>query len=267
MKNNIEWATPATATTADLTASKSGGQKYQDLRLKDEFADLAVKHRVGTEWFRILPAMTIGGQTHPEGAAFKSAEIDGVRYAFDGKAERAIWAAFNFLRSNPTRLAAIKGSLPKEQAALWAIRVEKDREKGTQELSLGILIGSAYDGSRGGAPGLIRNLIDLIVESDEAGKTIDPLNPAAGLLFGITKTAAAAAGQYASYRAKLGVSPAPLADYFGALTEEQRGRVSCGIQETIRMATGEELANALTAAGIVSESEWPEIMAADNRRG
>ena len=267
MKNQIEWASsPSTASTIDLTASKSGAPKYQDLRIKPEFADLAIKHKTGTEWFRIMPAMRIAGENQSEVAMFKSAEIAGTRYAFDSKAERAIWAAFNFLKANPVRQDLIRACLPKDQAAFWAIRKEADRETGKDTLELGILIGSAYDASRGGAPGLMRNLMELIHEEDETGKPVDPLNEAHGKLFAITKTAAVAQGQYASYRAKLGTSPAPMSEYFGGLSDESRERVTCGIQGTIRLATGEELADALTAAGIVSADEWPEIMAADRQR-
>jgi hypothetical protein len=243
MRKSIDFATSNNNPTS---FSKGNKPKFANHVLKEEYNHLKAKLVDGPNWFRVVPGMLIEGQNHPCQAKFAVLNLPESKIAISPGQWGVFGHLYRYAKTNrPDLLDYLKPCIPKEQAAFWVLSGTPD------STSLSLIMGSAYDGSRGGAPGYIHEIAKTLTETDETGKLIDPLNPESGRLICVTKTTPQIKDAYPSYSVKIGNNPAPLAPYIQALSNEDFEILSSTpIQDTIRLMTEEEQIEAIKAANI-----------------
>ena len=116
----------------------------------------------------------------------------------------------------------------------WAIVVEE----GEQPLAR-LFLGSGYDGSRGGVPGLGYQIWTMTREHDEGGNLVtDAVHPKSGVLLCVDKTQSKSA-KYPNYKLRLGRQPAPV-DTLLAKMEPEELAALCPLENVVRELTAEE---------------------------
>lgn len=209
----------ASATDQDGTAAPWESPKessYKDLVLKPEFAARCFKFPTGTTWFRIVPALK-GDRGWMLG--IKALSYQGGRHAKTLKPgeKSAFDHAYQWCKTNcPESLYSKSNKLGYRLLAdpvcvFWALFDENGKTVAR------LVLASAYDGSRGGAPGLGHQIWKLTQELDENGMLVaKPVDPVEGVQVCIEKTQPQGS-RYPSYTMKVGRVPAPINEFIARM--------------------------------------------------
>jgi len=214
---------------------------YEDWVFKPDYAARRLRFPAGQTWLRILPPLQ--GSVHGWMLGVHAIEFEGGRFAHPRTLTRNAKCAFDHayswaLQNCPQSLYSKtnKGGvrlLTNPLAAFW-VAVE---EEGS--IVARLFLGSAYDGSRGGVPGLGWQIYQLSQQRDENGDLIaNPAHPTEGVLLGVEKVQSKGA-QYPSYRLQLGRQPVAADTMVEKMSGEEAG-ILVPLEETIRMLTPDE---------------------------
>lgn len=240
----IKFAEDSAETPNNTTSSpwkRERTSTYEDLIFKPEYAERKLRFPVGQTWMRILPALE--GSSNGWMLGIHAIEFEGGRFAHPRTIKRnakcAFDHAYSWANANAPQSLYSKANrngvrlLTNPFATFWVAVEEEGRTVAR------LFFASAYDGSRGGVPGLGWQIWHLAQEKDEDGNLIaDPAHPKKGVLVGVEKIQAKGA-QYPSYRLTRGRQPAP-ADEFIAKMDEEEISALVPLEETIRVLTPEE---------------------------
>lgn len=240
----IEFAAPSADRTPQNNSTpwkRDKQRSYEDLVFKPEYAARRLRFPEGQTWMRILPPLR--GSVHGWMLGVHALEFEGGRFAhprtLTPNAKCAFDTAYAWaLEHSPHSLYSKANKagvrlLPNPLAAFW-VALE---EEGLTVARL--FLGSAYDGSRGGMPGLGWQIWNLAQQRDEEGNLVaDLAHPETGVLVGVEKTKAAGA-KYPGYRLTLGRQAAP-ADSFIAKMDQEEAAAIVPLEKTIRLLSPEE---------------------------
>jgi len=243
----IEFAADAAEQTTTTTTSpstpwkKERESRYQDLVFKPEYADRKLRFPLGQTWMRILPALR--GSVNGWMLGIHALEFDGGRFAhprtLKKNARCAFDHAYSWANANAPQSLYSKANrqgvrlLTNPFSAFWAA-VEEDGRTVAR-----LFFGSAYDGSRGGVPGLGWQIYQMSQQRDEKGTLVaDPAHPTKGGLVGVEKVQTKGA-QYPTYRLQLGRQNAPADEAIVKMDEAELGAL-VPLEDTIRLLTPEE---------------------------
>lgn len=244
-RKNVEFAVETaeqTTTTSTTTPWKRERESsYQDMVFKPEYAARRLRFPLGQTWMRILPALR--GSVNGWMLGIHAVEFEGGRFAHPRTLKKNARCAFDHAYS--WALESCKQSLYSKAnrdgfrlltnpfSTFWVAVEEEGRTVAR------LFSASAYDGSRGGVPGLGWQVWQLSKQRDEEGNLIaDPAHPKDGVLVGVEKTQAKGA-QYPSYSLKLGRQTAP-ADEAVARMDEEEVAALVPLEDTIRVLSPEE---------------------------
>jgi len=241
MKTPIEFASIATTTETATPWAQPRKTSYEDLVLKPELAARRLRFPVGQTWLRIVPALK--SSAHGWMMAIHALHYEGGRCAHPKTFRRADKCAFDYaygwLHANHPESLYSKANkagvrlLTDPLSAFWALLEEEGKTVAR------LFIGSGYDGSRGGAPGLGYEIWKLTQERDENGnRMVDPIDPAAGRLLCVEKQQPKGA-KYPSYALRFGGQPAPV-DSLMAKMEPEEIAALCPLEETVKELTEEQ---------------------------
>ena len=241
--NHIEFADASAGLTAKANTpwKRDKQHTYQDWVFKPEYAARRLRFPLGQTWMRILPPLK--GSVHGWMLGVHAIEFEGGRFAhprtLTPNAKCAFDRAYTWALENAPRSLYSKANkagvrlLTNPFAVFWAAVEEEGRTVAR------LFLGSAYDGSRGGAPGLGWQIWHLAQSRDEDGNPVaDPAHPENGVLVGVEKTQASGA-KYPGYRLRLGRQPAP-ADELVAKMDSEEVAAIVPLEDTIRVLSREE---------------------------
>jgi len=116
-----------------------------------------------------------------------------------------------------------------------------------------LFIGSGYDSSRGGIPGLGCQIYKMFKDlAEEANPLADPVDPVEGVMLCVEKMQPAGV-KYASYSLRLGNTPTPMSKLISLMAEEEVAAL-CPLENTIRILSEDEEWKRLERIGINSET-------------
>ena len=234
-------STAGYTTNNKITPWKRDTRTYEDLVFKSEYASRRLRFPEGQTWMRILPPLR--GSVHGWMLGIHALEFEGGRFAhprtltpnskcaFD---KAYAWALENtpsslYSKANKSGVRLLSSPL----AAFWVAVEEEGRTVAR------IFSASAYDGSRGGMPGLGWQIWHLAQQRDEDGNLVaDLTHPANGVLVGVEKTKAAGA-KYPSYRLTLGRQPTPVDVIIDKMDAEESAAI-VPLEDTIRVLSPKE---------------------------
>lgn len=238
MKTTIEFET----TNPEVSPwSSAKARTHENLVLKPEYSERQLKFEEGTTWIRIVPA--VKGSAFPWMLELKTLEFEGGRFTHPRSLKSKTscvfdtayaWALKNvpgalFSKSNPSGVRL----LTDPYCAFWAIAEQQGQPVAK------IFLGSAYDGSRGGVPGLGWRIWSLTQEKDETGQAVaNPVDFENGVMVAVEKKQSPGA-KYPSYNLRLGRQPAPMTDIIARMEPEELAAI-CPLENTIRLLTPEE---------------------------
>ncbi len=242
MKTPIEFAPSATTTTETTTPwDQPRKSNYEDLILKPEFEARRLRFPAGQTWLRILPAMQASQHgwlmplhvLHFEGGRCNHPKTHrkNAKSCFD--------QAYGWMRENHADGLYSKANkagvrlLTDPMCAFWAV-VEENGQHVAR-----LFLGSGYDGSRGGAPGLGFEFWRLTQERDEENNLLaDVIDPAEGRLISIEKTQPKGS-KYPSYTLRRGRQPAPVKELLAKMDPEEVDAL-CPLENVVRELSEEE---------------------------
>jgi hypothetical protein len=234
-------AEPTTNTTNSTPWQRERESTYQDWVFKPEYAARRLRFPVGETRIRILPPLR--GSTNGWMLGIHAIEFEGGRFAHPrtvmANSKCAFDHAYRWAAANMPKALYSKANregarlLTNPFAAFWAA-VEEDGRTVAR-----LFLGSAYDGSRGGAAGLGWQIWQLAQQKDESGRLLaTPAHPLAGAYLVVEKSQVRGA-RYPSYRIQIG-SRAPSADEVIAQMSKEETAALVPLEETIRRLTPEE---------------------------
>ncbi|MEI6494184.1 MAG: hypothetical protein WCO94_16690 [Verrucomicrobiota bacterium] len=244
MATNIEFASPDennnNETTTPWATPKAGN--YEDLVLKPEYAARRLKFQVGQTWMRIVPALktSVHGWMMP----IHSLDYEGGRFAHPKTHRRNAKSVFDHAyiwtkQNHPEGLYSKANKagirlLSDPMCLFWAIVVE-DGKKPLARLFLG----SGYDASRGGVPGLGFQVYKMSREHDENGNLVtDAVHPKNGVLVCVEKTKSQSA-KYPNYKLRLGRQTTPVDSLLEKMDPEEVAAL-CPLENVVRELSSEE---------------------------
>ena len=256
MKTIVEFATPEDMRKIRESTPWTSSRKesYNDSLLLPEYAERKLRFPVGKTLIRIVPSIrpsvydwmigvqainyTGGRHTHPKTLGSGKSVFD---HAYSWLKSHKPETLFSRANRDGCRL------LTDPISVFWAI-VE---ERGSWVARL--FVGSGYDGSRGGVPGLGCQIYKMVKDlAEEANPLADPADPEEGVMITVEKLQPAGA-KYASYSLRLGSNPTPISKLISQMTEEEVS-VLCPLEGTIRILTEDEEWARLKNVGLNSES-------------
>ena len=219
-----------------------GSGTYQDMILKPEFIERRLRFPVGKTWFRIVPNFNVSSFGWMLGVF--AMNYEGGRIAHPRTLRRnrksAYDLAYTWLKENRPEALYSKANkegyklLPDPICVFWALL---DDENGRTVSRL--FVGSGYNGSRGGVPGLGNQLLRLAQERDEKQQLVaDPVDSKGGRLVCVEKTQPQGV-KYPSYVLRAGKQPAPMSDYIRQMDNEEFAAL-CPLENVIRELSVEE---------------------------
>jgi hypothetical protein len=225
MSNHIEFASTDASNNNKQTPWESPREsRYEDLVLKPEYADRRLRFVPGTTWLRIVPA--IQGSIHGWMMALHVLNFEGGRCnhprTHKRKARSVFDIAYGWMKQNYPEGLYSKANkergirlLANPMCLFWALVVQEGKKPLAR-----LFLGSGYNASRGGAPGLGHEIYRLSA-LDESGKpTADVINPAEGRMICVEQTKPKGS-HYPSYSLRLGRQPAPIADLIAKMDAEE----------------------------------------------
>lgn len=238
MKTTIEFETTTPGVSPWSSAKK---RTRENLVLKPEYSERQLKFEPGITWMRIVPV--VKGSAFPWMLELKTIEFEGGRFthprSLKSKAPCVFDTAYTwakkhapgslFSKSNPSGVRLLTDPF----CAFWAITEEQGHPVAK------IFLGSAYDGSRGGVPGLGWRIWSLTQEKDETGQAVaNPVDFEQGVMIAVEKKQSPGA-KYPSYNLRLGRQPAPMTEIIAKMQPEELAAI-CPLEHTIRLLTIEE---------------------------
>jgi len=242
MTTPIEFTSPDEDNNNETTPwAKPKESNYTDLVLKPEYEARRLRFPVGQTWFRIVPALK--QSIHSWMMCISVLNYEGGRFAHPKSLRKKARSAFDDAYSwakehNPNSLYSKANKagvrlLSDPMCAFWAI-VEQEGKTVAR-----LFLGSAYDGSRGGVPGLGFQLWHLTRDRDENGDLVaDAVHPEKGVLVSVEKTQAKGA-KYPSYGLRLGRQPAPVNSQLAKMEPEEVAAL-CPLENVVRELSVEE---------------------------
>lgn len=214
---------------------------FEDMILKPEYLSRVLKFPVGRTWFRIVPNLKSSSYGWMLGVFALKHEGSLIVHPKTLRKDRKspFDLAYNWLKTN--RPDALYSKANKEGLKLlsdpfcvfWALVEESGKTVAR------LFIGSGYDGSRGGAPGLGNQLLRLTQERDENQQLVaNPVDAADGVLISVEKTQPPGA-RYPGYSVRVGNQPAPMSDFIPKMDDEEFAAL-CPLEQVIRELTIEE---------------------------
>ena len=256
MKSIVEFSTPEDIRkireSTPWTSTRKGS--YNDSLLRPEYVPKKLRFPAGKTMIRIVPSIRpsmydwmIGVQAinYKDGRHAHPRTLGAGKSVFDH--------AFSWLNTHRPETLFSKGNrdgyrlLTDPVSVFWAI-VE---ERGNWVARL--FVGSGYDGSRGGVPGLGCQIYRMVKDlADEANPLADPADPEEGVMICVEKLQPAGA-KYASYSLRLGSHPTPISKLISQMTEEEVS-VLCPLENTIRILGEDEEWARLKNVGLNSDT-------------
>ena len=243
MTTPIEFAPETAATNSNETTpwTKPKVSTYQDLVIKPEYASRRLRFEPGTTWLRIVPA--IHPTIHSWMMGLHVLNFQGGRFAHPKTLQKSARGVFDYAYTwakehHPESLYSKENKtgvrlLTDPMCIYWAL-VEQEGKTVAR-----LVLGSGYDGTRGGAPGLGYQLWSLTHEHDENGKVVsEPAHPERGALVSVTRTQAKGA-KYPSYGLRLGRQPAPVNSQLAKMAPEEVAAL-CPLENVVRQLSIEE---------------------------
>ena len=242
MTNNIEFSSPDENNNNETTPwTKPKESNYQDHVLKPEYAARRLKFPVGQTWFRIVPALK--QSIHAWMMCIHVLNFEGGRFAHPKnlrtKAKSVFDQAYSWAREHKPESLYSKANktgvrlLTDPMCVFWALLEEEGQTVAR------LFMGSGYDGSRGGAPGLGYQLWQLTKDRDENGQLVgDPLHPEKGVLVCVEKTQPKGA-KYPAYGLRMGRNPTPMSSLFAKMAREEVNAL-CPLESAVRELSKEE---------------------------
>jgi len=235
-RKQIEWAAPTDAAKPlDLTKTEEkkateGTGFFQDLIFKDKsYAAARLKFLEEKTWIRILPPVT-GGKNEGVLKCVEVYEMGNRKWVRtpgrDPVTDVRVWFYKNrkeevYSKANPGGIK-LWGKPTGVAFALLPNNPPAERLK--------VILASLYAGDRGGTPGLGHQIVTLAneVDAEPGSETLgqrthgDITDPTAGRLVLVTKTTG---GEYASYKASIGKTPAPVAPLLADMSDEDLQKI------------------------------------------
>jgi hypothetical protein len=246
MKNNtIEFATDSAEQPTNKNTTtpwqRERESSYQDWVFKPEYASRRLRFPIGETRLRILPPLR--GSANGWMLGIHALEFEGGRFAHPrtvtANSKCAFDHAYRWALANAPEVLYSKTNregvrlLTNPFAAFWAAVEEEGK------MVARLFLGSAYDGSRGGAAGLGWQIWQLTQQKDENGRLLaTPAHPLTGSYLVVEKTQVKGA-RYPSYRIHIG-GRAPSADEVIAQMDKEEAGALVPLEETIRRLTPEE---------------------------
>jgi hypothetical protein len=240
----IEFAAPSAGRTPNNNSTpwkRDKERTYEDLVFKPEYAARRLRFPAGLTWMRILPPLR--GSVHGWMLGVHALEFEGGRFThprtLTPNAKCAFDRAYAWALEHSPRSLYSKANkdgvrlLPNPLAAFWVALEEEGR------MVARLFLASAYDGSRGGMPGLGWQIWHLAQQRDEAGNLASDLaHPETGVLVGVEKTQAPGA-KYPGYRLSLGRQPAPADEFIAKMGADEAAALR-PLEDTIRILSPDE---------------------------
>jgi len=242
MSNHIEFSSPDENNSNETTPwTKPKESNYQDHVLKPEYAARRLRFPVGQTWFRIVPALK--QSIHSWMMCIHVLNFEGGRFAHPKnlrtKAKSVFDQAYSWAREHKPESLYSKANktgvrlLTDPMCVFWALLEEEGQTVAR------LFMGSGYDGSRGGAPGLGYQLWQLTKDRDENGQLVgDPLHPEKGVLVCVEKTQPKGA-KYPAYGLRMGRNPTPMSSLFAKMAREEVNAL-CPLESAVRELSKEE---------------------------
>ena len=256
MKAIVEFSTPEEISKTRESTPWTSTRKtsYNDSILLPEYAERKLRFPVGKTLIRIVPSIKpsvydwmIGVQaiSYKDGRHSHPKTLGSRKGVFDH--------AYSWLRTNKPESLFSKTNrdgyrlLTDPVSVFWAIVEENGKWVAR------LFIGSGYDGSRGGAPGLGCQIYKMVKDlAEEANPLADLIDPEEGVMICIDKMQPAGA-KYASYSLRIGNNPAPVSKLISQMADEEVSAL-CPLENTIRILSEDEEWERLAGIGINSET-------------
>ncbi|MEI6607653.1 MAG: hypothetical protein WCP35_20300, partial [Verrucomicrobiota bacterium] len=234
MKSTIEFASPEDLRkireSTPWTSSRKGS--YNDSILLPGYASRKLRFPVGKTLIRIVPSIkpsvydwmigvqainyTGGRHTHPRTLGPGKSVFDHAFAWFKANKPSALFSGAN---RDGYRL------LTDPVSVFWVIVEDRGN------LVARIFVGSGYDSSRGGIPGLGCQIYKMVKDlAEEANPLADPVDPVEGVMLCVEKIQPAGA-KFASYSIRLGNTPTPMSKLISLMAEEEVAAL-CPLENT-----------------------------------
>ncbi len=218
MQHPIEFASPSDlAHTTSSPWSSPTKAAYRNLALKPEFRDRIHRFPVGESTVRVIPPLAgsthgwllgchvlkyVGGQhLHPRSLTPGALSVFDLAYRWIVKNKPEL--LFSKRRPDGYRLLA-------DPLSVCGLLVEAP---GTRAVTVKWLVAGAYDGSRGGVPGLGHSIWNVFQGKDKAGKLIADPGDLANCPDLVVNRVQPKGARYPSYSLQLGHTPAPISEW------------------------------------------------------
>ena len=244
MTTPIEFAPETDATNNNETTTPWATPKasnYEDMVFKPEYQARRLKFPVGNTWLRIAPALK--SSVHGWMMPIHALDFEGGRCAHPKthrrNAKSVFDHAYGWVKEHHPESLYCKANkdgvrlLADPMCAFWAILEQEGKTVAR------LFLGSGYDGSRGGVPGLGYQLWKMSCEYDENGNLVtDAVHPKNGVLVCVEKTKSQSA-KYPSYKLRLGRQPAPVDSLLAKMAPEEVAAL-CPLEGVVRDLSIEE---------------------------
>ena len=243
MTTNIEFSSPDENNNNETTPwAKPKESNYTDLVLKSEYEARRLRFPVGQTWMRIVPALKTSA--HGWMVPIHSLNFEGGRFAHPKTHRRNAKSVFDHAYSwtkqnHPDGLYSKANKagirlLSDPVCLFWTVVVQEGEKPLTR-----LFLGSGYDASRGGVPGIGYQLWKLTREYDEGGNLVtDAVHPKSGVLVCVEKTKSQSA-KYPNYKLRLGRQPAPVDNLLAKMDPEEVAAL-CPLENVVRELSSEE---------------------------
>jgi hypothetical protein len=256
MKTTVEFSTPEDIRKIRESTPWTSTRKesYNDSLLLPAYAERKLRFPAGKTLIRIVPSIrpsvfdwmigvqainySGGRHTHPRTLGSGKSAFDGAYMWFKTNKPEALFSKSN---RNGYRL------LTDPVSVFWAIVEENGKWVAR------LYVGSGYDGSRGGIPGLGCQIHRMVTDiAEEANPLANPADPEEGVMICVEKAQPTGA-KYASYSLRLGSIPTPISELLSQMAEEEVAAL-CPLESTIRILSEEEEWARLKNVGLNSDT-------------
>ncbi|MEI7910656.1 MAG: hypothetical protein WCK77_13550 [Verrucomicrobiota bacterium] len=256
MRNTVEFSTPEEIRKIRESTPPSSTRKgsYNDSILRPEYAPRKLRFPPGKSMIRIVPSIKpsafdwmIGVQTlnYKDGRHAHPRTLGSGKSAFDH--------AYSWFHAQKPEALFTNGNragyklLADPVSMFWCL-VEEDGKWVAR-----LYVGSGYDGSRGGVPGLGCQIYKMVKDlTEEANPLADPVHPENGVMITVEKLHPAGS-RYPSYSLRLGSNPAPISQLISRMADEEISAL-CPLENTIRILSMDEEFERLEKIGINPET-------------
>jgi len=256
MKTIVEFSTPEDIRKTREATPWTNTRKtsYNDSLLLPQYAERKLRFPVGKTWIRIVPSIKPSGYDWMIGV--QAINYTGGRHTHPktlGSGKSVFDHAYSWLKTNKPESLFSKANrdgyrLLTDPVSVFCAIVEENGKWVAR-----LFVGSGYNASRGGAPGLGCQIYKMVKDlAEEANPLADPTDPDEGVMICVDKMQPVGA-KYASYTLRLGSNPAPMSKLIGQMAEEEISAL-CPLENTIRILSEDEEWERLKNVGLNSET-------------